>query len=57
MRASQLKYLSINLLIGSPNLNSKMEIKKNLAPRDMIDANKNITKLILNAPAEIVIIL
>ena len=46
-----LKYLSIKNLTGSPKYFIKKAIRKNLALLLTVDAMKNNTKLILNAPA------
>ncbi len=52
--ANQLKYLSINSRIDSPNFQISHPTKKNLADRLTNPAKRNIRKLISNAPAEIV---
>ena len=52
-----LKYLSIKAVIGLPYFLIKNATKKNLADLLIVEAITNIGKLILNAPAEMVIIL
>ena len=52
-----LKYLSINAVIGSPNLRINKATRKKRADRLTVEASRNMGKLTLNAPAEIVIIL
>ena len=52
-----LKYLSINLVIGSPNFHINNDTRKNLAERLTVEAKRKVGKLILNAPDEIVNIL
>lgn len=52
--ASQLKYLSMKLLICGPNRQIRNATKKNLAPRLTMEAKRNIGKFIKKAPAEIV---
>ena len=54
---NKLKYLSINSVIGSPNFHINSDTRKNLAVLLTEDAKRNIGKLILNAPAVMVIIL
>jgi len=55
--ATQLKYLLINAFILGPSFQIRNETRKNLAPRLMIEATRNITMSMLNAPDEIVITL
>jgi hypothetical protein len=55
--ANQLKYLSINLLMGSPNQEIKKATRKNLAARETTDANMKVKKFKLKAPEELVKIL
>ncbi len=55
--ARMLKYLSIKDLIDSPNNQISPATRKNRADRLIIEANKNMIKLISNAPADIVNIL
>ena len=52
---NRLKYFSINNLMRSPKTLIRSANKKNRALRLMIDAIKNIVKLILNVPDDIVI--
>ena len=54
---NKLKYLSINSVIGSPNFHINNDTRPNLADLLIEDAKRNIGKLILNAPAVMVIIL
>ena len=53
--AKRLKYFSMNSFIGSPNTFISEATIKNLALRLMIDAIKNIKKLMLKVPADMVI--
>ena len=52
-----LKYLSIKAVIGSPNLRINRATRKKRAERLTVEASRNMGKLMLKAPAEIVIIL
>ena len=47
----------MNVVIGSPNFHINSDTRKNLAVLLTEDAKRNIGKLILNAPAVMVIIL
>ena len=52
--AKRLKYLSMNTLIGCPNLHISQPIRKKRNPRDTADAMINIGKLMPNIPPAIV---
>ena len=52
-----LKYLSINDLMDSPNLQIRLATRKNRAERLTVDAMTKLIRSILNAPAVIVNIL
>ena len=52
-----LKYLSIKTVIGSPNWRINNATRKKRAERLTVEASRNMGKLTLNAPAEIVMIL
>ncbi len=54
-KASKLKYFSMKNRIFSPYNHNKVANKKNLALLLIIDATKNIKKLILKVPDDIVI--
>ena len=54
---NKLKYLSMNVVIGSPNFHINSDTRKNLAERLTVEAKRKVGKLILNAPDEIVNIL
>ena len=52
-----LKYLSMNAVIGSPNWRINNATRKKRADRLMVEASRNMGKLTLKAPAEMVMIL
>ena len=52
--AKRLKYLSMNTLIGCPNLHISQPIRKKRRPRETVDAIRNITKLMSNIPPAMV---
>ena len=47
----RLKYFSIHILMGGPNLQMINPTRKNLADRLIADARTKVGKSILNAPA------
>ena len=53
----RLKYLSIKAVIGSPNWRINSATMKKRAERLIVEASRNMGKLTLNAPAEMVMIL